>query len=187
MSDATSETGTDRPARTHCLYRFFDADGVLLYVGLTGNLISRMKQHRSDKPWWIYVRSSTVEHFASRADLVLAEAKAIHDERPLWNARRPSRPAESPALPLRAEPHANQFDADGVPWGFRTIEDDLAARIARGEFRAGDRVPTYKELSEAYASSVTTIQRALFSLKFKGIIVGHQGKGLYVAGKFARR
>lgn len=36
--------------RDHFVYRLFDADGRLLYVGCTRNLTRRWKEHRTDKP-----------------------------------------------------------------------------------------------------------------------------------------
>lgn len=39
------------------LYRFFDADGNLLYVGITWNPWVRWRVHRKEKPWWPLVKS----------------------------------------------------------------------------------------------------------------------------------
>lgn len=37
---------------THALYRFYDAAGALLYVGITIDPGSRWRSHAHDKPWW---------------------------------------------------------------------------------------------------------------------------------------
>ena len=71
--------------KTHTLYRFYDAAGRLLYVGITANPITRFKQHRREKPWWLDVAEIKMQQFASRPDLENAERQAIRDERPLWN------------------------------------------------------------------------------------------------------
>ncbi len=73
------------------LYRCFDAAGVLLYVGITGNPYRRWEDHSSTKAWWTAVRRIAVEHFNDAAGLVLAERRAIRLERPMHNvAHRPS-------------------------------------------------------------------------------------------------
>ena len=47
--------------------------------------------------------------------------------------------------------------------------------------RAGERLPTYNELSDLYDVSVTTVQRAIIVLQTRGLVVGLQGRGLWVA------
>lgn len=68
----------------NALYRHYDATGRLLYVGITNNPGSRWKGHR-DKPWWLYVDTTRIERFGSRAEVEAAEAAAIKAERPWWN------------------------------------------------------------------------------------------------------
>jgi predicted GIY-YIG superfamily endonuclease len=71
--------------RPHALYRFYNAAGELLYIGITGNLGQRWDQHNAGKPWWAEVASSTVEHFDSRTAVLAAEKAAIAAERPKYN------------------------------------------------------------------------------------------------------
>jgi hypothetical protein len=70
---------------THVLYRFFNATGQLLYVGITMNPPRRFKDHRRVKGWWEEVAGITVENYANRQELAAAERRAIHVERPLYN------------------------------------------------------------------------------------------------------
>ncbi|MEU6019999.1 winged helix-turn-helix domain-containing protein [Micromonospora sp. NPDC047134] len=65
--------------------------------------------------------------------------------------------------------------------GYREVTEDLTARIKAGEYGPGDRLPTYRELSDLYQVSVTTVQRAVIILQDRGLIVGLQGRGLWVA------
>ncbi|MEV4119841.1 winged helix-turn-helix domain-containing protein [Micromonospora sp. NPDC049645] len=65
--------------------------------------------------------------------------------------------------------------------GYREVAEDLAARIKSGEYGAGERLPTYNELSDLYDVSVTTVQRAIIVLQTRGLVVGLQGRGLWVA------
>jgi hypothetical protein len=67
------------------LYRMRDLNGRLLYVGITGVGPTRFSAHRHDKAWWHLVSSIDIEHFASRAEAVLAEQVAIREEKPRYN------------------------------------------------------------------------------------------------------
>ncbi|OKI47449.1 GntR family transcriptional regulator [Micromonospora sp. CB01531] len=68
-----------------------------------------------------------------------------------------------------------------IPMGYRRIAEDLRTRIAAGEYQAGTRLPTYRELAEMYSAGVSTIQKAVLLLQAEGVVVGVQGAGLYVA------
>ena len=67
------------------LYRWYDVDSNLLYVGITNHLMRRAEQHSDDKPWWTQVTSSVVEWFPTRQAALTAETNAIHTERPVHN------------------------------------------------------------------------------------------------------
>lgn len=71
----------------HALYRFFDEDGALLYVGISVNPLGRWDQHRA-KTWWRDVRAATIEPCESRAAALEAEMVAIRAENPQHNIRR---------------------------------------------------------------------------------------------------
>lgn len=71
----------DRPTT---VYRLFDSDGVLLYVGVSWNPKSRIPSHQ-DKPWWPRVAKSTTETHPDRLTALRFEAKAITEESPLFN------------------------------------------------------------------------------------------------------
>lgn len=72
-------------SRTHALYRFYDADDQLLYVGITLDPGPRWRAHRDDKPWWHEVTNVTIEVLPSRAAVLEAEKQAILAERPRYN------------------------------------------------------------------------------------------------------
>lgn len=67
------------------LYRFYDDEGLLLYVGISTSAIARWAQHQGDKAWWPEVVTTKVEHFATRAEARVAELVAIRTERPRYN------------------------------------------------------------------------------------------------------
>lgn len=70
------------------LYRHFDADGRLLYVGISKNAVARLNGH-SAKSWYGEIASVTIEHHKSRAHALYAEALAIQDEGPIYNKAQP--------------------------------------------------------------------------------------------------
>lgn len=72
-------------SRPHTLYRAFDAQGVLLYVGLTVDLASRISVHRSTQPWWPEVAGITSERHPDYATVRAAELAAIQSELPKYN------------------------------------------------------------------------------------------------------
>lgn len=86
-------------SRATTLYRFFDADGALLYVGITNRSPRRIQEHSQSKGWWSDVMSATFEHFPSRRTAEHAESKAIEGESPRYNIARPRPPLE-PVSPL---------------------------------------------------------------------------------------
>jgi hypothetical protein len=67
------------------LYRHYDADGGVLYVGITFDPSSRRRQHASDKPWWPLVARTTYEWHPTRLAALGAERAAIATERPTFN------------------------------------------------------------------------------------------------------
>lgn len=80
------------------LYRLYDIDATLLYIGIAGNPGRRFEQHAKDKPWWGHVTDVRLEHFLTREAAILAEADAIRTENPKHNIMlNRSRPAPMPA------------------------------------------------------------------------------------------
>lgn len=85
------------PKKT-ALYRHFDKDGVLLYVGISVCPVSRFKQHIGQSEWVYQVARIDVEWITSRREALAAEDKAIDIERPIWNTRN----ATNPSLQVKA-------------------------------------------------------------------------------------
>lgn len=74
------------------LYRHYDADGTLLYVGVSMTLLWRLTKHRKGSRWWRQVATIKVEHFDTRAAALAAELRAIKEERPKFNTHHNTRP-----------------------------------------------------------------------------------------------
>lgn len=67
------------------LYRFFDQQGNLLYVGISNNWQDRLKQHYKDSAFHDESATITLEHFETRAEVEEAEKQAILTEGPKYN------------------------------------------------------------------------------------------------------
>lgn len=69
------------------LYRHYDENDNLLYVGVSHNAMNRYKrQHKLKAEWARYTVKMTIERFERRCDALAAEAKAIAEEKPAYNA-----------------------------------------------------------------------------------------------------
>lgn len=99
----------DRPHladRETTLYRCWDELGDLLYVGVTHDLTSRMKQHKYGTDWYPQVARITATAHPVRMAALVAEAQAIEAESPLHN-RPPKYVTELPPIewtPARPSP-----------------------------------------------------------------------------------
>ena len=78
---------SDLDSRPHVLYRFFDDLDVLLYVGITVHLPTRLADHEEGKPWWPEVARMTAEPYPDRPAVLAAEKMAIQSERPKYNVQ----------------------------------------------------------------------------------------------------
>lgn len=78
------------PTKRHHLYRHFDAEGRLLYVGISMDGFRRMLQHNSTAEWRDQITTMTIERYPHRAAVLEAEARAIIAEKPLHNVTTPT-------------------------------------------------------------------------------------------------
>ncbi len=63
---------------------------------------------------------------------------------------------------------------------YEQIAEDLAARIAAGEYLPHTALPSMRELASLYSVSVPTIQKAHIVLRAWGLTYGVPGAGVYV-------
>jgi len=77
-------THNDSPT---AVYRWYDANDQLLYVGVSFDLGTRFASHRYGNDNWQQVRRIELEWFDSRRGALEAEARAIATEHPMWNVR----------------------------------------------------------------------------------------------------
>ena len=67
------------------LYRYYDADGRLLYVGISLSVIERTASHAANSDWFWNISTMSVEWFDDRTSAEVAEAAAIRSQKPLHN------------------------------------------------------------------------------------------------------
>jgi GntR family transcriptional regulator len=61
------------------------------------------------------------------------------------------------------------------------IMEQIRRRIAVGDWKAGQEIPSIRTLAAAVQVSVITVKRAYLELERDGVIVTRQGKGSFVA------
>lgn len=75
----------DRTHATHWVYRCFDADDRLVYVGSTTSLPKRLAQHRATSWWSPTVARVVAKVYPNGVVAREVERAAIRDEVPRWN------------------------------------------------------------------------------------------------------
>jgi predicted GIY-YIG superfamily endonuclease len=78
-------TGMTAGGESTSLYRLFDQDDALLYIGVARRFGTRWHQHAQSKYWWPQVRHQTLEWHPSREAAEAAERAAVKAERPKYN------------------------------------------------------------------------------------------------------
>lgn len=71
---------------TRCaLYRHFDADEILLYIGISEIPIDRTRSHGLTSVWMPFIDTMTAKWYGSRLEAMTVEREAIANEEPLFN------------------------------------------------------------------------------------------------------
>lgn len=89
------------------LYRHFNAQGELLYVGISFRPLLRTKEHAALSGWTKEIANITINYLPTRKDAMAAEAKAVREENPLYNIRL-RKPEKTSKLVRVTELHAEQ-------------------------------------------------------------------------------
>ncbi|NRQ36631.1 winged helix-turn-helix transcriptional regulator [Nonomuraea sp. NN258] len=64
--------------------------------------------------------------------------------------------------------------------GYLQIADDLRAQIRTGSLPPGAALPSTAQLCQRYDVSASVVKAAISVLRTEGVIVGQQGKGVFV-------
>ena len=93
------------------LYRHFDAEGSLLYVGVSICPDVRLQQHLNSSDWAAAIATVETAVFETRGEAEAAERRAIEEEGPIYNIRYnrippPPRKTVQSGVYLRPEVHS---------------------------------------------------------------------------------
>jgi GntR family transcriptional regulator len=80
------------------------------------------------------------------------------------------------STPLGAPHESNRFLYESVTHLLRT-------RIESGQYQIGDQLPTVDQLAVELKVSTITVRRSLRDLMHEGLLVGRQGRGVFVSRK----
>ncbi|RRQ26272.1 GIY-YIG nuclease family protein [Rhodococcus sp. Eu-32] len=129
----------DDSVRNHFVYRAFDAEGRLLYIGCTQNLKARWQQHRFANLHWVVQthRLKTVGPLCYRTARAVEKA-AIASESPRygWTPERGQRLARKRAW---VEQRRRELMSGKRPWEMEF--DDYSAICDKAEDEANGRFP----------------------------------------------
>ena len=64
--------------------------------------------------------------------------------------------------------------------GYLQIADDLREQIRSGSLAPGSPLPSTVRLAEQYDASVSVVKMAVGILRNEGLVIGQQGKGVFV-------
>jgi GntR family transcriptional regulator len=67
--------------------------------------------------------------------------------------------------------------------GYLQIADDLRRKVADGRLGPGDALPSTARLRQQYDVSAGVVKAAISVLRTEGLVVGQQGKGVFVRDK----
>lgn len=68
-------------------------------------------------------------------------------------------------------------------WSYYSIVEDITRSIVTDLYKPGDQLPTMKRMRSGYNVAHSTLQMALAVVRDRGLILGRQGQGIYVAPK----
>lgn len=161
----------DSPERT-ALYRYFNADDELLYIGISIDPDGRLKAHRaSHAPWVGKAARRTIEWHDSRALALKAEEIAVKSERPIYNEKHNYNDAAfNPASWSNAAP-GRKIEA---------VAELMRSEILDGRWMHGQRIPSLRTLGAACGASSSVVSKASVILQNEGLLDFQSGHGLFV-------
>lgn len=116
------------------LYRHFDAQGNLLYVGITNYEPKRRNEHKLEAKWFKEIARVETAEFDTRAEAAVAEITAIFTEKPLHNieSRRViSQKAEAQRKRLERERKRTSGNEKLEVWAPKRLHEKVKKYVAR--------------------------------------------------------
>lgn len=165
------------------VYRCWDREGQLLYVGIAADVGKRRAQHAQDKYWWPDVTRVTTMAFATRFEAMWAEWAVITTCNPVYNrvVAPPLMPAPATDAPPPVRPNASKpvpSPTDVLP------EDQLGPRERVREIVAmhsdagiGPRAVYQQLQAEGYVTVEQTVISWMRADALAGILAQPGGAG----------
>lgn len=129
------------PSRRTAVYRLYDRNQRLLYVGIAHDTKRRWRQHAGDKDWWGQVRWRTAIWHTTRLGAAIEEYCAIRFENPIYNKNRDYDHR------LGSEPGGAPGHHQPRPWRLNLLAS--AMRYPRGGTSWGDAAPHFAVVKAA--------------------------------------
>lgn len=63
---------------------------------------------------------------------------------------------------------------------YQQVAEDLRTKIAKGKLPPGTQLPSTAEMMRSYEVSSTVVKSAVNQLRLEGLVIGQQGKGVFV-------
>ena len=83
-------TFTEQPFKNgQAVYRIYNFDKNLIYVGVTNDVLMRIAQHRRDKIWRDQITIIELDWCETRSEALAIENMLIEKMQPLYNLRQP--------------------------------------------------------------------------------------------------
>jgi hypothetical protein len=169
------------PTERTALYRYFDVNRDLLYVGISVDPDERWKQHRySSRTWPALVSYRTDQWIDSRWEAEEAEIETIKIEKPRFNGAH----------------NFTEAPIDSVDWPrFRGSQSGAASYLAcllRGEIMtgrwlAGQKLPPLARIAERIATGRKAASLAAAKIEEESLIEFRWGRGFFVCPVAPRR
>lgn len=156
------------------LYRLYDGDGVLLYVGITGDLKTRWMMH-SYTPWGPQIATREAEWFDTPSEAASAEVEAIQTEKPIHNVAHNFTRVPPPRSPWPSLSSAGRQKA-------AMLADLIRAEIDAGHWLAGHQLQAPKEMAPMAGVGTGAVGHAFQILQAEGVVYRFRSYGYFVSG-----
>lgn len=140
---------------TH-LYRLFDKEDRLLYVGISKKVFNRINEHMKEKSWACEIAREEVQRFPNRGEASHAEIEAIKNEKPLYNIQHQDRSNKYQTMAKKSD----------ELWAAMTTEEREEAKEAMSKLADSIRDAMhsgewFKGKNEDYARCLKAMSRSL--------------------------
>ena len=110
------------------LYWIYDADGMLIYIGVADDPPKRFAQHAQSSAWWVLAARHNLQWYGTRTEAEKAEAAAIKRHDPYFNRVHAINPPGNPVYDAGIKALCAQLGISRSVLVTTLIDRELAAR-----------------------------------------------------------